>query len=335
MVMIRMLNIATFVLLFVVTVMLGHEYMARRAIEEKHPASGNFVDVTKARLHYLHKAAATPSGAAPVVLIHGSSGSAYDMAGAFFDVLPDDVDVYAFDRPGIAWSENKVTPLEMSHPAEQARAIHEAVGKLGLSRPVIVGHSWGGAVATAYTQLFGNEITGTVSLAGVHYVWEGPNGWYDQLLTMPVFNKVFANLFLAKLGSFMVPASIKGIYWPESPRENYREIAAADLILRPRNIIHNSTYSVNLRRHLEGMAPHYSNIKTPFILATGDRDQIVYAKNQSHRLHAEIDGSELIYFRQVGHMIHHSQNEILAEAIMRLSRGQALRPGITEIPAKL
>jgi hypothetical protein len=33
-------------------------------------------------------------------------------------------------------------------------------------------------------------------------------------------------------------------------------------------------------------------------------------------------------------MLHHSQNEILAEAIMRLSRGQAVRPGITEIPAK-
>ena len=38
-----------------------------------------------------------------------------------------------------------------------------AVNKLKLKKPIIVDHSWGGAVAIAYAKQFGDEITGAVS----------------------------------------------------------------------------------------------------------------------------------------------------------------------------
>ena len=325
----RMLAVFT----FIVVVLASHEFLMVSRIEGKYPPRGDFVDVETAKIHFLTRKKAADienQGNAPVVLIHGSSGSSADMELAFFDAFPDDIDLYAFDRPGIGWSKTKLSPLEMSNPMKQAEAIHMAVKKLKLDKPIIVGHSWGGAVAIAYAKQFGNEISGAVSLAGVAYPWKGPYGWYDVLLTTPVFNHIFTRLFLNKMGQLYVPLSIKAIFEPEAARGDYREAAQAEIILRPSTIINNSYYSLNLRRHLKTMSEKYNDIKIPLLIVAGNRDYIVHSKSQSERLHNEVDGSEYILFKGAGHMPHHTQTQILAEKIGRMSKGEALTPGKTE-----
>ena len=325
----RMLAVFT----FIIVVLVGHEFLMVLLIERKYPPRGDFVDVETAKIHFLTRkkvANIENQGNAPVVLIHGSSGSSADMELAFFDAFPDDIDLYAFDRPGIGWSKTKLSPLEMSNPIKQAEAIHMAVKKLKLDKPIIVGHSWGGAVAIAYAKQFGNEISGAVSLAGVAYPWKGPYGWYDVLLTTPVFNHIFTRLFLNKMGQLYVPLSIKAIFEPEAARGDYRKGAQAEIILRPSTIINNSYYSLNLRRHLKTMSEKYNDIKTPLLIVAGNRDYIVHSKSQSERLHNEVAGSEYILFKGAGHMPHHTQTLILAEKIGRMSKGEALTPGKTE-----
>ena len=325
----RMLAVFT----FIVVVLVSHEFLMVSRIEGKYPPRGDFVDVETARIHFLTRkkvANIENQGNAPVVLIHGSSGSSADMELAFFDAFPDDIDLYAFDRPGIGWSKTKLSPLEMSNPMKQAEAIHMAVKKLKLDKPIIVGHSWGGAVAIAYAKQFGNEISGAVSLAGVAYPWKGPYGWYDVLLTTPVFNHIFTRLFLNKMGQLYVPLSIKAIFEPEAARGDYREGAQAEIILRPSTIINNSYYSLNLRRHLKTMSEKYNDIKIPLLIVAGNRDYIVHSKSQSERLHNEVAGSEYMLFKGAGHMPHHTQTQILAEKIGRMSKGEALTPGKTE-----
>ena len=325
----RMLAVFT----FIVVVLVSHEFLMVSRIEGKYPPRGDFVDVETAKIHFLTRKKAADienQGNAPVVLIHGSSGSSADMELAFFDAFPDDIDLYAFDRPGIGWSKTKLSPLEMSNPMKQAEAIHMAVKKLKLDKPIIVGHSWGGAVAIAYAKQFGNEISGAVSLAGVAYPWKGPYGWYDVLLTTPVFNHIFTRLFLNKMGQLYVPLSIKAIFEPEAARGDYRKGAQAEIILRPSTIINNSYYSLNLRRHLKTMSEKYNDIKIPLLIVAGNRDYIVHSKSQSERLHNEVAGSEYILFKGAGHMPHHTQTLILAEKIGRMSKGEALTPGKTE-----
>ena len=325
----RMLAVFT----FIVVVLVSHEFLMVSRIEGKYPPRGDFVDVETAKIHFLTRKKAADienQGNAPVVLIHGSSGSSADMELAFFDAFPDDIDLYAFDRPGIGWSKTKLSPLEMSNPIKQAEAIHMAVKKLKLDKPIIVGHSWGGAVAIAYAKQFGNEISGAVSLAGVAYPWKGPYGWYDVLLTTPVFNHIFTRLFLNKMGQLYVPLSIKAIFEPEAARGDYREAAQAEIILRPSTIINNSYYSLNLRRHLKTMSEKYNDIKIPLLIVAGNRDYIVHSKSQSERLHNEVAGSEYMLFKGAGHMPHHTQTQILAEKIGRMSKGEALTPGKTE-----
>lgn len=327
--MFRMLAVFT----FIIVVLVGHEFLMVLLIERKYPPRGDFVDVEKAKIHFLTRKKISDtknSKNAPVILIHGSSGSSADMELAFFDIFPNDIDLYAFDRPGIGWSKTKLSPLEMSNPMKQAEAIHMAVKKLKLDKPIIVGHSWGGAVAIAYAKQFGDEVSGVVSLAGVAYPWKGPHGWYDNLLTTPVINHIFTRLFLNKMGQLYVPLSINAIFEPEVARSDYREGAQAEIILRPSTIINNSFYSYNLRRHLKTMSKKYNDINTPFLIVAGNRDYIVHSKSQSERLHNEVAGSEYMLFKDTGHMPHHTQTQILADKIGRMSKGEALTPGKTE-----
>ena len=328
--MFRMLAVFT----FIIVVLVGHEFLMVLLIERKYPPRGDFVDVEKAKIHFLTRKKISDtknSKNAPVILIHGSSGSSADMELAFFDIFPDDIDLYAFDRPGIGWSKTKLSPLEMSNPMKQAEAIHMAVKKLKLDKPIIVGHSWGGAVAIAYAKQFGDEVSGVVSLAGVAYPWKGPHGWYDNLLTTPVINHIFTRLFLNKIGQLYVPLSINSIFEPELARSDYREGAQAEIILRPSTIINNSYYSYYLRRHLKTMSKKYNDINTPFLIVAGNRDYIVHSKSQSERLHNEVAGSEYMLFKDTGHMPHHTQTQILADKIGRMSKGEALTPGKTEL----
>lgn len=327
--MFRMLAVFT----FIIVVLVGHELLMVWLIERKYPPRGDFVDVETAKIHFLTRKKISDtktSKNAPVILIHGSSGSSADMELAFFDIFPDDIDLYAFDRPGIGWSKTKLSPLEMSNPMKQAEAIHMAVKKLKLDKPIIVGHSLGGAVAIAYAKQFGDRVSGVVSLAGVAYPWKGPHGWYDNLLTTPVINQIFTRLFLNKIGQLYVPLSINAIFEPEVARSDYREGAQAEIILRPSTIINNSFYSYNLRRHLKTMSRKYNDINTPFLIVAGNRDYIVHSKSQSERLHNEVAGSEYMLFKDTGHMPHHTQTQILADKIGRMSKGEALTPGKTK-----
>ena len=63
------------------------------------------------------------------------------------DLLSHNHRVIMIDRPGHGWSTRDA--LSNSTPAIQARMIDEALGKLGVDRALIVGHSWGGALAPA------------------------------------------------------------------------------------------------------------------------------------------------------------------------------------------
>lgn len=318
---------------FIIMVLVGHEFLMVWLIERKYPPRGEFVDVETAKIHFLTRKNISDtknSKNAPIIFIHGSSGSSADMELAFFDIFPDDIDLYAFDRPGIGWSKTKLSPVEMSNPMKQAEAIHMAVRKLKLDKPIIVGHSWGGAVAIAYAKQFGDEVSGVVSLAGVAYPWKGPHGWYDNLLTTPVINHIFTRIFLNKMGQLYVHLSINAIFKPEVARSDYREGAQAEIILRPSTIINNSFYSYNLRRHLKTMSEKYNDINTPLLIIAGNRDYIVHSKSQSERLHNEVIGSEYMLFKDTGHMPHHTQTQILADKIWRMSKGEALTPGKTE-----
>jgi pimeloyl-ACP methyl ester carboxylesterase len=153
-----------------------------RRIERAHLPAGRFVDVTGGQLHLLELGRAD---APAVVLLHGASGNLADMRVALGDRLAQRYRVILVDRPGHGWSARPDGSADAS-PARQATLIHQALERVGVARAIVVGHSWSGALATAYALAYPEAVSGLVLLAPVTHPWPGGVAWFNPILTVPV-----------------------------------------------------------------------------------------------------------------------------------------------------
>src|ERR1700676_1600854 len=107
-----------------------------------------------------------------LVLLHGQPGSPADWQ-QVARRLPAQLHVVAADRPGYGSSQ-----LPAGGFAANARAVLDDLDARGITRAVLVGHSFGGGVALSAASLAPGRVEAIVLLASV-----GPgcvNGW-DRL----------------------------------------------------------------------------------------------------------------------------------------------------------
>ena len=123
--------------------MIAYNLYRARAAEREHPPTGRFVTVDGVRLHYIDRGEGPP-----VVLLHGNVVTAEDFqTSGLLDLLARRHRVIAFDRPGFGYSDR---PHGSAWSARaQADLLRDALVILGINRPVVLGHSWGAAVALA------------------------------------------------------------------------------------------------------------------------------------------------------------------------------------------
>ena len=294
-------------------------------VERTYPPSGGFVEIDNALIHYVEAAPAEPQGR-PIVLVHGASGNAGDMVASLMPELSKRHRVIAFDRPGHGWSERPSTG-DVSDPAVQARILHDATTKIGIESPVLLGHSWGGAVATAWALDYPDDLSGMLVLSGATHPWEGDAAWYHRLVTTPLIGSIFLRLLAVPGGLLMARAGVAGVFAPDSAPEDYAQRIGLPLLFRPGHFLANSTDSSRLREHLVRQSGRYQDIRVPTIIITGNRDQVVWAKLHSYALHGQIVGSELIKLVGVGHMPHYVRADVVIDALERLARCESPKAG--------
>jgi pimeloyl-ACP methyl ester carboxylesterase len=113
--------------------------------------TGSFMQVGKLRIHYIEH----PGNGTPVVLIHGLPGPAEDWE----DVTPllRGHRTIAIDRPGFGYSTGGYVPFD-----RQLGVIHELLEKLHVTRPILVGHSYGGTISLGYAERYPDAVGGLV-----------------------------------------------------------------------------------------------------------------------------------------------------------------------------
>ena len=124
-------------------------------LEAQHPPTGQFIDVQGVRLHVvvLGLPVEHPDAEPALVLIHGASGNLEDMRLALGERLAVSHRVILIDRPGHGWSSRPEAD-DYASPARQAELVAGALAQLGVRRAIVIGHSWGGAFATAFALAF-------------------------------------------------------------------------------------------------------------------------------------------------------------------------------------
>jgi pimeloyl-ACP methyl ester carboxylesterase len=99
-----------------------------------------------------------PGEKPPILAIHGSAGHAYGLT-ALGERLAPDVRFVAVDLRGHGFSDKPPTCYGVEEHVEDVLQLIDA---LGLERPILLGHSIGGAVATFAAEAGGHRIGGLV-----------------------------------------------------------------------------------------------------------------------------------------------------------------------------
>jgi len=260
-----------------------------------HPIKANFITVEKLRLRYVE------SGNGPaIVMIHGNAGSVEDFNFGAVEALSANYHVIAVDRPGHGLSDRpkgKAVNLEY-----QARLLHGVLRSLAVQQPVLVGHSWGGALALCYALHYPKEISGLILVAPAAYPDSGENRLLRAVTKTPLLGDAALIAGKATLGKHLLRSALQRAFYPQPLPQEYFDLVAARWLSR-RQLRAYVEDEASLNNSLMKLSRHYSKIDVPVVIITGDHDQIVSSKDNAYRLHAEISNSQLIALENMGHEI--------------------------------
>ncbi len=154
----------------------------------------------------------------PVVLLNGAAESSW----VWHDVGPllarAGHRVYAVDLPPFGYSERR-GPYTLAHWLALLEAFER---KLGIARPVIVGHSLGAGVAVAEGLARPGATAGVVLLDGDALAFGGDRGWLASLLVYPYYTAVYR---LATGSDWLVGKVLRNGWGPSPPPFSHGTLA--------------------------------------------------------------------------------------------------------------
>ena len=166
------------------------------------------------------------------MLLHGNSGFAHDFASVLEALDGGEFRALAFDRPGHGLSER---PAQDGAMSAQARLLRGAFKELGVRRPLLVGHSWGGALALSYALQFADEVAALVLLAPAAYSDEEEMYAAQRIL---VEIPVLSDLFIRASETFVraeIKRNLERAFSPDTLPPDYLQAAEA-LWMRPSQV---------------------------------------------------------------------------------------------------
>ncbi|WP_375690606.1 alpha/beta fold hydrolase [Pseudooceanicola sp. LIPI14-2-Ac024] len=292
---------------------------ARRAeAEESHPRQGQFVTVDGHPVHYLQ------TGSGPdVVLIHGASGNLRDMTFDFAERLAADYRVTMFDRPGLGYTPPLAT--RGVSVMDQADLLHGAARSLGIARPVVVGQSFGGAVAMAWAVRHPEDTAAIVSLAGATHPWEGDIEVLHRVVSTPVLGPALTWLISAWVPKAYVRGQVDGVFTPQPAPEGYADYIGLGLVTRPETLLANSRQRDTLKEELLELRQFYPDLEMPVEVVHGTADDIVGLKVHAEAMLRDVPQANLTRLEGIGHMPHHVAPEAVEAAIGQAAQRAGLR----------
>ena len=277
------------------------------------PPDGDFMDLDGTRLHFVDK------GEGPaIVMIHGLAGQMRNFGYAMFDRLAKDHRVILVDRPGSGYS---LASSELgSNVRAQASVIGKLIERLNLDRPLIVGHSLGGAVALALA-LDHPDLVGALALiAPLSQPQDEPPEVFKALaIESPIVRRAVAWTVATPIGLAKGPDTTRAVFAPEPVPDDFRVKAGAALALRPSNFYAASSDLVAANADLPEMVARYRNLQMPVGILYGRDDAILDHNLHGRRLAEQITEAELTLM-DGGHMIPITQPERVSDWVAERAR---------------
>lgn len=277
---------------------------------------GAFIDLPGGRIH------AIVAGEGPdLVMIHGANGNARDFSFDLIARMAGDFRVIALDRPGFGFSDAFGGPQS---PLEQADILRAATQRLDVRDPILLGHSYGGAVALAWALRGGDDVAGLTLLAPVSHPWPGELGLWYRLSGSALGRAVLLPAIAQLAPRAAVERALEGVFAPDPVPKGYLDHLGFDLTMRASQLALNAAQVNALRPHVKAMAPGYPALTLPIELLHGTEDSTVGLSIHSEILAQEVESARLTRLDGGGHMPHHARPEQVADAIRRIAERAGL-----------
>jgi pimeloyl-ACP methyl ester carboxylesterase len=309
-------GVAALVVLMPLALFLFTAWTARQ-VEQQMPARGQFIDIDGARLHYLDKGTGPP-----LLLIHGLAGQMLNFTHSLLGPLARDFRVVILDRPGSGYSlrpDDTLAPL----PA-QARVISRFCEALGLERPVVVGHSLGGAIALALALDHPDQVGGLALIAPVtHPPATIPPPFDGLAIGSPLLRRLIAWTLAVPLAIASRDRALTTLFGPQPVPGDFATRGGGLLSLRPCAFVGASTDLMAAEQDVPGMPARYRSLTMPVGVVYGTEDRILDPMLHGQGFATKVAGTDLELIEGGGHMILISSADRVATFIARLARRAA------------
>lgn len=292
--------------------------LVARRVERAVPPLGQFVEIDGAKLHYVDRGEGPP-----VVMIHGIGANLRHYTHTIFDEIAKTNRVIAIDRPGCGYSERPRRADNATHT--QAAIIQKALEKLGISNPLIVGHSLGGSVALAHALLHPGKARGYTLIAPLAAPPEMKPPFDRWYITSPLRRWLIAWTIGVPMGIKYGPALTAFVFAPQTPPADFGIGSGGFLGLRPKAIINNFRDAVASPVTVEAIYMRYAEINVPVICLFGVKDQVLDAERNLAPL-APMHSAEIQLLDGAGHMLLHVEPAAVIAAIRKMDAATTCLP---------
>lgn len=252
-----------------------------------------------------------------VVLIHGSDGVALDwLISPLWSALQDDLRLIAYDRPGHGHSP--VTPGEAVTVAVNVTRLHEVLSATGTQAPVIlVGHSYGAAVALAYAQHDPERVAGAVLISPTAFPVPGLTRPLAYLPMIPGVEALLTRLLLLPVGRAVAWLEGRRAFWPAPVPPAWNRMMLA--FSRRRMQVHALAWeNRTLGQELTALARYYPTLQVPVTVLAGAHDRLTPQRHHARPLRAALPNAALHVLPDGGHQLHWTHVGVVARAIRAL-----------------
>jgi pimeloyl-ACP methyl ester carboxylesterase len=286
-----------------------------RRVENALPPRGKFIEIAGARIHYLDKGAGPP-----IVILHGLGGQMGNFTYSLLDRLTGEFRVILMDRPGSGYSRR--APGATGRITEQAAIVAEFIRTLGLRRPLLVGHSLGGAISLGVALDHPEAVKGLALIAPLTHVPEHVPAPFRALDIKSNFLRwLVAWTVATPIGIRWGKAILDAIFDPDPAPADFPTRGGGLLGLRPRSFYNTSSDMRAVSLELGKLVERYPSLQVPVRILYGTSDEVL-----SPQIHGEAMKSEssLVSLELVagGHMLPVSAPDLTAEFIRSAARAQ-------------
>jgi pimeloyl-ACP methyl ester carboxylesterase len=246
-----------------------------------------------------------------VLLLHGQPGAASDwdrVRGA----IGDRATTIAIDRPG--WNGG-APPADLEG---NARAALAALDSAGADRAVIVGHSFGGAVA-AWLAATRSERVRALVLAAPSANAESLR-WVDRLLAVPGLGYAVGAAALAGSGAALTARPLRARVGRELELDDRYLRSTRRMLLTPKAWRAFFAEQQLLFRDVPALEARLGQIVAPTTIVIGNGDRIV-PPSSARLLAKQVRGARLVELARANHLLPQQRAERLADLIVEAGSG--------------